>query len=64
MRTIADLFTTYARSVTAHRQAEMSLAEYLKDCRNNAVTYASATAHLLAAIGESRRKTGAWAATS
>ena len=42
----------YARSFEAHREAEMSLAEYLEACRDNPMMYATATERLLAAIGE------------
>src|ERR1700728_1139244 len=47
-----DLFASYARSFEAHREAEMSLAEYLEACRDNPMMYATATERLLAAIGE------------
>ncbi len=52
MPVVADLFARYARSFEAHREAEMSLAEYLEACRDNPVMYATATERLLAAIGE------------
>ena len=42
----------YARSFEAHREAEMSLAEYLEACRDDPMMYATATERLLAAIGE------------
>ncbi len=47
-----DLFTTYARSFEAHRDAELTLSEYLLMCRENPMAYATATERLLAAIGE------------
>lgn len=47
-----DLFTNYTRSYETRRQAEMSLAEYLKGCRSDPMMYASAPERLLAAIGE------------
>src|SRR3546814_6889141 len=47
-----DLFTSYSRSYETRRQAEMSLAEYLKGCRSDPMMYASAPERLLAAIGE------------
>jgi serine protein kinase len=49
---VDDLFASYAKSFEAHREAEMSLAEYLEACRGNPVMYATATERLLAAIGE------------
>src|SRR6204780_4260569 len=52
MPVVDDLFASYARSFEAHREAEMSLAEYLEACRDNPMTYATATERLLAAIGE------------
>jgi len=48
-----DLFASYAKSFEAHREAEMSLAEYLEACRDDPMMYATATERLLAAIGES-----------
>jgi len=47
-----DLFRSYARSFEQRREAEMSLADFLKACRNDPLTYASAHERLLAAIGE------------
>ena len=47
-----DLFAAYARSFETHREAELTLAEYLQACRDNPITYATATERLLAAIGE------------
>ncbi|MBV9247867.1 MAG: PrkA family serine protein kinase, partial [Acetobacteraceae bacterium] len=52
MHAADDLFASYARSFEAHREAEMSLAEYLEACRDNPMMYATATERLLAAIGE------------
>ena len=52
MPVVDDLFASYARSFEAHREAEMSLAEYLEACRSNPMMYATATERLLAAIGE------------
>ena len=52
MPMVDDLFASYAKSFEAHREAEMSLAEYLEACRGNPVMYATATERLLAAIGE------------
>jgi serine protein kinase len=47
-----DLFADYARSFEAHREAELTLADYLQACRDNPMAYATATERLLAAIGE------------
>ncbi len=52
MPMVDDLFASYAKSFEAHREAEMSLAEYLEACRGNPMMYATATERLLAAIGE------------
>ena len=52
MSTVDDLFTAYARGFEAHRDAEMTLPEYLEACRDAPVMYATATERLLAAIGE------------
>jgi serine protein kinase len=52
MPVVDDLFASYAKSFEAHREAEMSLAEYLEACRDNPMMYATATERLLAAIGE------------
>jgi serine protein kinase len=52
MLPIDDLFTSFTRTYEARRQAEMTLAEYLKGCRSDPMMYASAPERLLAAIGE------------
>jgi serine protein kinase len=52
MPLVDDLFAAYARSFEAHREAELTLAEYLQACRDDPMTYATATERLLAAIGE------------
>jgi serine protein kinase len=52
MHTADDLFAAYARGFEAHRDAELTLAEYLDACRANPMSYATATERLLAAIGE------------
>jgi serine protein kinase len=52
MDTVEDIFSAYARGFEAHREAEMSLAEYLEACRTDPMVYATATERLLAAIGE------------
>src|SRR6202162_4633131 len=52
MHTVDDIFTAYARTFEAHREAEMSLAEYLDACKKDPLVYSTATERLLAAIGE------------
>jgi serine protein kinase len=52
MQTVDDIFTTYARTFEAQREAEMSLAEYLEACKKDPLVYSTATERLLAAIGE------------
>src|SRR6202044_967129 len=52
MDAIDDIFTAYARTFEAHREAEMSLAEYLEACKKDPLVYSTATERLLAAIGE------------
>ena len=52
MQTVDDIFTAYAKTFEAHREAEISLAEYLDACRKNPLVYSTATERLLAAIGE------------
>jgi len=47
-----DLFRTYARSYEQRREAEMSLQDFLKACRDDPMMYASAHERLLSAIGE------------
>ena len=47
-----DLFSEYAQSYQARKQAEMSLEEYLRGCRADPMMYATAPERLLAAIGE------------
>ncbi len=56
MQTVDDIFTTYARSFEATREAEMSLADYLAACRHDPMMYASATELLMAALGEPASK--------
>ena len=50
--TVDDLFSAYARGYDAHRDAELTLPEYLEACRDNPMMYATSTERLLAAIGE------------
>jgi serine protein kinase len=52
MHTADDLFTTYSRTFEAHREAELTLSDYLQGCRDNPMAYATSTERLLAAIGE------------
>ncbi len=47
-----DLFTNYARSYEARREAELTLGEFLAGCRDDPMMYASAPERMLAAIGE------------
>ncbi len=52
MQTVDDIFTAYAKTFEAHREAEMSLAEYLDACKKDPLVYSTATERLLAAIGD------------
>jgi serine protein kinase len=52
MQPVDDIFSAYARTFEAHREAEISLAEYLDACRKDPLVYSTATERLLAAIGE------------
>ncbi len=52
MHPAEDLFVAYARTFEAHREAELSLSDYLTACRDDPLNYATATERLLAAIGE------------
>jgi len=52
MQPLDDIFTAYARTFEAHREAEISLAEYLDACKKDPLVYSTATERLLAAIGE------------
>jgi serine protein kinase len=52
MLSASDLFTEYARSYDAHREHELSLAEYLEGCRDDPLMYGTAAERLLSAIGE------------
>ena len=47
-----DIFRTYARSYEQRREAEMSLQDFLKLCRDDPMAYAGAHERLLHAIGE------------
>jgi serine protein kinase len=51
MYPVDDLFAAYARTFQAHREAEMTLPEYLEACRQDPMVYSTATERLLAAIG-------------
>ena len=52
MNTVDDIFTAYAKTFEANREAEMSLADYLEACKKDPLVYSTATERLLAAIGE------------
>ncbi len=52
MQTVDDIFTAYAKTFEAHREAEMSLAEYLDACKRDPLVYSTATERLLSAIGD------------
>jgi serine protein kinase len=52
MNSVDDIFSAYAKTFEAHREAEMSLAEYLDACKKDPLVYSTATERLLAAIGE------------
>jgi serine protein kinase len=52
MNTVDDIFTAYAKTFEAHREAEISLADYLDACKRDPLVYSTATERLLAAIGE------------
>jgi serine protein kinase len=52
MNTVDDIFTAYAKTFEAHREAEMSLADYLDACKKDPLIYSTATERLLSAIGE------------
>jgi serine protein kinase len=47
-----DLFRSYTRTYEQRRESEMSLADFLKTCRDDPMLYATAHERLLAAIGE------------
>ncbi len=52
MQPVDDIFTAYSRTFEAHRDAEMSLADYLDAAHKDPLIYATATERLLSAIGE------------
>jgi serine protein kinase len=52
MNSVDDIFSAYTRTFEAHREAEMSLAEYLDACKQDPLVYSTATERLLAAIGD------------
>src|SRR6201747_2778013 len=52
MNSVDDIFTAYARTFEAHREAEMSLADYLDLAKKDRLIYATAQERLLSAIGE------------
>uniref|UniRef100_UPI003558890B PrkA family serine protein kinase n=1 Tax=Falsiroseomonas oryziterrae TaxID=2911368 RepID=UPI003558890B len=49
---IDDVFSGYARDYDRRRDAEMSLQDYLEECRRDATLFAAAPERILAAIGE------------
>jgi serine protein kinase len=46
MQPVDDIFTAYARTFEAHREAEISLAEYLDACKKDPMVYSTATERL------------------
>src|ERR1700761_463502 len=52
MQPVDDIFSAYAQSFEANREAEMTLPEFLEACHDDPMMYATATERLLAAIGE------------
>src|ERR1700722_19208784 len=52
VQTVEDIFAVYARGYDQHRDGEVTLPEFLESCRDDPMTYATATERLLAAIGE------------
>jgi len=52
MTMMDDVFSGYARDYDRRRDAEMSLQDYLEECRRDATLFASAPERILAAIGE------------
>jgi serine protein kinase len=48
----SELFSTYANAYEARRESEMSLQDYLEECRNDPGLYAGAPERILKAIGE------------
>ncbi len=47
-----EIFSRYTRAFETRRESEMSLADFLKGCRDEPIRYAGAHERLLAAIGE------------
>ncbi|MCM8732808.1 PrkA family serine protein kinase [Azospirillum sp. A1-3] len=47
-----ELFTRYTQNYETRRETEMSLMDYLQLCRDDPMSYASASERILAAIGE------------
>ena len=52
MQLADDIFSAYTRTFEAHREAELTLSEYLEAARQDPLMYSTATERLLAAIGE------------
>jgi len=47
-----EIFDLYAQSYDKHKQAQMTLRQYLEGCRNDPMFYASAAERMMIAIGE------------
>ncbi len=47
-----DIFSRYARTYEGRKDVEMTLLEYLENCRDDPMTYASAAERMIAAIGQ------------
>ena len=52
MTTANELFEIYAQGYDRQKQSELSLKQYLEDCREDPSLYASAAERMIAAIGE------------
>ncbi|MFM1815889.1 MAG: hypothetical protein RLZ98_2584 [Pseudomonadota bacterium] len=52
MTTGDEIFEIYSKSYDRNRQTELSLKEYLDNCRSDPMMYASAAERMMAAIGE------------
>jgi serine protein kinase len=52
MDTALDIFADYARTYEARRETDMSIQEFLDECRTDPGAYASAPERILKAIGE------------
>ena len=52
MTTANELFEIYAQGYDRQKQSELSLKQYLEDCRDDPSLYASAAERMIASIGE------------